>query len=399
MRTDGHMRAAHPARDVPFARPAIGDAEIDEVVAVLRSGWLTTGPRVRQFEERFAAYLGVPHAVAVNSCTAGLHLALLVGAVGAGDEVVTTPLTFCATANVIVHVGARPVFADVDPVTMNLDPAAAAAAVTPRTRALLPVHFAGRPADVEAFRTLAERHGLLLVEDAAHCIEGIARGRKVGQTGDFTAFSFYSTKNLTTGEGGMVVTRSAERAASLRIASLHGMTRDAWHRYERGGSAHYDVVMPGFKYNMMDIQAALGLRQLDRIEEFCARREAVWACYDEGLADLPVDRPAPVEAGSVHARHLYTVLVDEARCGWSRDELQHALQREGIGTSIHFRALHLHTYYAERFGLRRGMFPRAEFVSDRTLSLPLSGSMTPQEAWRVVDVVRRLVGARWRRAV
>jgi dTDP-4-amino-4,6-dideoxygalactose transaminase len=301
--------------------------------------------------------------------------------------VVTTPLTFCATANVVIHAGGTPVFADIDPGTFNLDPQQAAAALTSHTRALLPVHFAGRPADMASFRSLAAQHGLSLVEDAAHCVEGVAQGRKVGSIGDFTCFSFYATKNLTTGEGGMVTTSDPEAAAFIRTASLHGMSRNAWTRYAPGGRSQYDVLMPGFKYNMMDLQAAIGLQQLARIEAMQARRAAVWAQYDAALASLPLRPPAAVAAGDVHARHLYTVLVDERAAGLTRDDLQERLRERGIATSIHFRALHLHPYYQERFGLRRGMFPAAELVSDTTLSLPLSGGMSDASADRVIEAL------------
>ncbi len=244
---------------VTFAPTDIGASEIDEVVATLRSGWLSTGPRVHRFERAFAEYIGVPHAVAVNSCTAALHLALVVSGIGPGDEVVTTPLTFCATANVIVHVGATPRFADVDPRTWNLTPASASAATTDRTRALLPVHYAGRAIDVAGFRALAARRALVLVDDAAHAVEAVSAGAKIGAATDITCFSFYATKNLTTGEGGMLTTRREDWASLARVASLHGMSRDAWSRYAHGGSAQYDVALPGFKYNMMDLQAAIGL--------------------------------------------------------------------------------------------------------------------------------------------
>jgi dTDP-4-amino-4,6-dideoxygalactose transaminase len=372
---------------VSFAPPAIGEREIAEVVATLESGWLSTGPRVKQFEGAFADYVGAAHAVAVNSCTAALHLSLLASKVGGGDEVITTPLTFCATANVVIHAGATPVFADIDPISLNLDPVAAGNVVTSRTRAIIPVHYAGTPADMPAFQALARRHGLRLVEDAAHCVEGVADGRKVGSIGDFTCFSFYATKNLTTGEGGMVTTNDEAAAAFMRTASLHGMSRDAWARYAPGGAAHYDVVMPGFKYNMMDIQAAIGLHQLARLTELHARRSAIWAQYDAGFADLPLRLPAPIDAGSVHARHLYTVLVDAAAAGISRDTLQARLRDRGVSTSIHFRALHLHPYYQERFGFRRGMFPAAEAVSDTTLSLPLSAAMSASDVERVLEAV------------
>lgn len=374
---------------IPFAPPAIGQADIDAVVETLQSGWLSTGPRVQAFERAFAEYVGAPHAVAVNSGTAALHLALLASDIGPGDEVVTTPLTFCATANVIVHAGATPRFADIDPQTWNLCPDATAAEVTERTRAIIPVHYAGRPADVARFQSLAVRHGLTLIEDAAHAVEAVSAGRKIGTTADFTCFSFYATKNLATGEGGMLTTRLASGERFARVASLHGMSRDAWARYA-GGSPHYDVVLPGFKYNMMDLQAALGLQQLAAIEERLIRREAVWRTYDEALADLPLTLPAPVPAGDRHARHLYTVLVNP-ESGWTRDALVEALAGRGIGTSVHFRALHLHSYYAERYGFRRGQFPAAELVSDRVMSLPLSGRLSTADALRVAEAVRDLI--------
>ncbi|MDP1569118.1 MAG: DegT/DnrJ/EryC1/StrS aminotransferase family protein [Vicinamibacterales bacterium] len=385
------LRQVDPAPSyVTFARPSIERGEIDDVIETLASGWLTTGPRVQRFEREFAAYVGAREAVAVNSCTAGLHLSLLASGIGGGDEVVTTPLTFCATANTVIHTGARPVFADVDPVTMNLDPAAAAAAVTPRTRAVLPVHFAGRPVDIGAFRALTARHRLVYIEDAAHAVETVHPEGKVGTTADFTCFSFYATKNLTTGEGGMITTASPEKAQWLRTAALHGLSRDAWKRYGPDGPAPYEVVMAGFKYNMMDLQAAIGLRQLARLDEMAARREAIWRAYDEALADLPLVRPAPAEAGTVHARHLYTVLVDPTICGWTRAELQQALHARGIGTSVHFQALHLHAFYAERYGLARGMFPHAEYISDHTLSLPLSAALTGAEFDQVIDALRAI---------
>ncbi len=378
------------ATSVSFAPPAIGAAEISEVVSTMCSGWLSTGPRVHEFERAFAGYIGVPHAVAVNSGTAALHLALLATGVGPGDEVVTTPLTFCATANVVIHAGATPRFADIDPMTWNLSVDAAAAAVTKNTRAVIPVHYAGRAVDAAGFRRLASRAGLVLIEDAAHAVESVSAGAKIGVTGDVTCFSFYATKNLTTGEGGMLTTASDDIASFARIASLHGMSKDAWARYGATGSPHYDVVMAGFKYNMMDLQAAIGLHQLEGLDGRLRRREQIWQTYDEALAGLAVTRPAPVAGGDVHARHLYTILVDP-KSGWTRDALADALRAEGISTSVHFRALHLHPYYADRFGLTRGMFPVAEMVSDRVLSLPLSGGMTDQQGDRVASAVRRLL--------
>ena len=378
--------AVQPA-PVAFAPPLVGPDEIAEVVSTLESGWLTTGPRVAAFEEAFAEYADARCAVALNSCTAALHLSLLAAGVSTGDEVVTSPLTFCATANTIIHAGGTPVFADIDPDTLNLDPGSAASAITPDTRVLLPVHFGGRPADMVALGAIARHNGLVLIEDAAHCVEGIADGRKIGSIGDFTCFSFYATKNLTTGEGGMVTTSDERAAAFMRTASLHGMSRDAWMRYAPGGTTGYDVVMAGYKYNMMDLQAAIGLHQLAHLEERLARREAIWEAYDAAFARLPLRLPLPPADGDRHARHLYTVLLDERAAGLSRDRLMQRLRERGISTSIHFRALHLHPFYQERFGLRRGMFPAAELVSDTTLSLPLSAGMTPEVIDRVIEAV------------
>ncbi len=372
---------------VPFAPPSIGAAEIDAVVAALKSGWLTTGPQVAKFEQAFAGYTGAGYAVAVNSGTAALHLSLLAAGIGHGDEVVTTPLTFCATANAIIHTGATPVFADVDPVTFNLDPERVAEALTPRTRALLPVHFAGRPAPMEQLQALARARGMVVIEDAAHCVEGVSAGRKVGSIGDFTCFSFYATKNLTTGEGGMVTTSDEQAAAFIRAASLHGLSRAAWNRYAPGAKGEYDVLLAGFKYNMMDIQAAIGLQQLARIGQMHARRAQIWHAYDAALASLPLRLPAPIAAGDTHGRHLYTVLVEPSEAGMSRDDLEARLRARGISTSRHFRALHLHSYYQRRFDLSRGRFPVAERISDATLSLPLSPAMDAGTVDRVIEAV------------
>ena len=382
--------AVHPF--VPFSPPDIGGAEITEVIATLESGWLSTGPRVRRFEQAFAEYTGAAHAVALNSCTAGLHLSLLAAGVGPGDEVITTPLTFCATANAIVHTGARPVFVDIDPATGNIDPERIEGAITPYTRAVIPVHYAGRPVDVGAIGAIAQRHRLTTVEDAAHCIEGIVDGRKVGTTADFTCFSFYATKNLTTGEGGMVTTSSADIAERIRITSLHGMTKNGWSRYERGGPVQYDVLMPGFKYNMSDLQAAIGLHQLAAIDRHLARRRAISERYDEAFADLPIATFDALPAGTTHAHHLHTILIDPAS-GWNRDEVADALANGGVASSIHFAPVHLHTYYRETYGFARGQFPHAERIADTVLSLPLSPALTDEQVDFVIDAVRRVFGA------
>jgi dTDP-4-amino-4,6-dideoxygalactose transaminase len=376
---------------VAFAPPEIGDAEVDAVAAVLRSGWLTTGVRVRELEEAIAAYTGAGHAVAVNSGTAALHLSLLAAGIGRGSEVVTTPLTFCATTNAILHTGATPVFADIDLATLNLDPAAAEDAVSRATAALLPVHYAGRPGPMAELGSLARRRGLSIVEDAAHAFGAAVGSTRVGAIGDLTAFSFHAVKNLTTGEGGMVTTDSAEWAKRMRVMALHGLSADAWTRYAGTGPLHYEVVEAGFKYNMMDLQAAIGLQQLARIDALQSHRRALWMRYADGLAGLPLTQPAPAEPGTTHAHHLFTILVDDRVCGWTRDDLAMALRARGIATSVHFTALHLHRFYAERLGCRRGQFPNAEYVSDHTLSLPLSAGTSLEAVDRVIDALSDLV--------
>ncbi len=375
-----------------FGAPKISEDEIAEVVAVLRSGWIGAGPRCVQFEKLFADYIGVPHAVAVNSCTAALHLALKALGVGPGDEVITTPLTWCATANVIVHVGARPVFVDVDRRTGNIDPAAIEAAVTPRTRALIPVHFAGRACDMDAIGRIAARHNLRIVEDAAHAIESTWKGRKVGRIGDVAAFSFYANKNITSAEGGMATTRDPALAERIRMLSMQGTSTDSWKRFRADGPAHVEVVEAGFKYNLSDLHAALGLRQLMKIEEHHQRRQTLWKFYDSALAGLPLILPAPLDPDSRHALHLYTVLADTPRARLDRDALRAELKKLNIGTGLHYIALHLQPYYQQAFGYHRGQFPNAEYLSDRTLSLPLSAAVSDADARDVVEALKALLG-------
>jgi dTDP-4-amino-4,6-dideoxygalactose transaminase len=371
-----------------FGSPAIEEAEIAEVVATLRSGWVGTGPRVSRFEEMFKEYTGSQHAVAVSSCTAALHLSMIVSGMGPGDEVITTPMTFCATANAILHAGARPVFVDVEPRTGNIDPDLIDAAVTERTRAIVPVHYAGRPCRMDRIETIAKQHGLLLIEDAAHAVEAAHHGRKIGTIGDLTCFSFYVTKNVLTVEGGMVTTDNAEFADKIKMYALHGMSRDAWKRFADEGYRHYEVVFPGFKYNMTDIQAALGMHQLARVTANAKRRHEIWDRYNEAFAGLPVVRPAPVENDIVHARHLYTILVNTEEIGKTRDEVLNELMRLNIGTGVHYQALHLQQYYRETFGYRPGDYPNAEFIGARTLSLPLSAKLSDRDVEDVIDAVR-----------
>jgi dTDP-4-amino-4,6-dideoxygalactose transaminase len=376
-----------------FGSPALGEEEIAEVVATLRSGWIGTGPRVQRFECEFAEYVDSPHAVAVSSCTAALHLALLALGVGPGDEVIVPAMTFAATANVVVHTGARPVFADVDRTTLCLDVQDAARRVTSRTRAIIPVHFAGRPCEMDSVLALSREHGLAVVEDCAHAIETLYHGRHAGLLGDFGAFSFYVTKNVITAEGGMVTTRDAAAAGRLKTLGLHGLDADAWMRYSDSGYRHYEVVEPGFKYNMTDLQAALGIHQLARVEENLVRRQAIWARYDAAFADLPIFLPAPEAPETRHARHLYTLLLDIDRLRVDRDAVQAALHELKIGTGIHYRALHLHRYYSDTYGYVRGDLPNSEWISDRTLSLPLSPKLDDDDVDDVIHAVRRTLTA------
>jgi dTDP-4-amino-4,6-dideoxygalactose transaminase len=389
------IHGGKPVRDsfLVFGSPLISEDEIAEVVAVLRSGWIGTGPQVARFQEEFARYVGGHHAMALNSCTAALHLALLAAGVKEGDEVITTDMTFCATTNAIIHSGATPVFADCDRHTCNILPEEIRKKINPRTRAILPVHFAGRACDMAAIMTLARAHNLLVIEDCAHAIETTIDGQHVGTIGDFGCFSFYVTKNIITGEGGMVVTRREADADRIKILGLHGMSRDAWKRFSDEGYKHYQVVSPGFKYNMMDLQAALGRRQLEKVERLWQRRAEIWERYSAAFAGWPVFLPPPASPGTRHAYHLYTPLLDLARLRASRDDVLAALTKEHIGIGVHYLALHRHPYYSKTYGLRVDDFPNAEFVSDRTLSLPLSAKLNDADVDSVITALQKILEA------
>jgi len=380
-----------PVRDdyLVFGRPQLLEAEIDEVMATLRSGWIGTGPRVSRFQEEFRAYTGAGHAVAVSSCTAALHLAMIAIGIRPGDEVIVPSMTFAATANTVIHAGGRPVLADVRRDTMCLDPEDAARRITPNTRAIIPVHFAGRCCEMQALMDLARQHDLKVIEDCAHAIETLDGERHAGTIGDIGAFSFYVTKNVVTGEGGMVTTASRDWAHRIRTLALHGMSADAWKRFSDEGFKQYEIVEAGFKYNLTDMQAALGIHQLARVEENLVRRREIWARYDVAFADLPVFLPAPEQQGTRHARHLYTALLDLDRLRADRDEVQLALHRQRIGTGVHYRALHLNQYYRDAFGYARGDLPVAEWISDRTLSLPMSPALSDQDVDDVIFATRR----------
>ncbi|MEG4571771.1 DegT/DnrJ/EryC1/StrS family aminotransferase [Microcoleus sp. N3A4] len=376
-------------RFLVFGAPAIEDAEIQEVVATMKTGWLGTGPKVRKFQDEFNAYKGSQYAIAVNSCTAGLHLSVLAACLEPGDEVITTPMTFCATVNAIIHAGATPVLADVDPVTMNIDPAQVEAKITSKTKAILPVHFAGRPCDMDALCEIASRHNLKLIEDCAHAIETEYKGRKAGTFGDFGCFSFYVTKNITTGEGGMILAARQEDTDRLNILALHGMSKDAWKRFSDSGYKHYQVVEVGFKYNMMDLQAAIGIHQLKRVTPYWQRREQIWQRYNEAFADLPITLPANPEPDTIHAYHLYTILVDEAKTGISRDEFLDAINAENIGVGVHYMSMPEHPVYQKMFGWHTEDYPNAGYIGRHTVSLPISAKLTDADVEDVIAAVKK----------
>jgi len=377
---------------LPFSPPCLGEEEIREVTDTLRSHWITTGPKVKLFETEFAAYLGAPSALALNSCTAALHTALVVSGVGPGDEVITTPMTFAASVNVIEHVGARPVLVDVEPDTLNIDPARVERAITPRTKALLVVHYAGHPVDLDPIRQIAESRGLLVLEDAAHALPAKYKGRYVGSGNNPVAFSFYATKNLTTGEGGML-TGDPEFVERARIVSLHGMTRDAWRRYDKGGSWYYEVVYPGFKYNMTDIQAAIGLWQLRKLGFFQKARRRIVERYNEAFRGIDA-LEVPVEREDVeHAWHLYVLRLRKEALRINRNQFIEELKKRNIGTSVHFIPVHVHPFYRNKYGYKPEDFPVAWENYQRMLSLPLNPCLSEQDVSDVIeavlDVVRR----------
>jgi dTDP-4-amino-4,6-dideoxygalactose transaminase len=386
--------AAGPAAWLPYHRPSIGEEEIAEVIDTLRSGWVTTGAKAKRFEHEFAALLGVRDALAVSSGTAALHLALRVLGVQSGDDVIVPAYTFTATAEAVTYLGARPILADVDPVTCNLRGEDVERARTPRTRAVLPVHIAGLPCDMEPILEVARTWRLAVVEDAAHALPAHDRGRRVGTFGDAAAFSFYATKNITTAEGGMLVVRDAAAAEEARILALHGISRDAWKRYTAAGHWRYEILASGYKYNLPDLAASLGLPQLRKLAHFHARRRELAARYDRGLAHLEaVERPPHAPPDAMHAWHLYMIRLRTGAVRIDRDGFIDELGARNVGTSVHFIPLHLHPYYQQAWGYRPGQFPGAETAWSRVVSLPLYPAMSDDDVddvlTAVADVVRR----------
>jgi len=375
---------------LPFAAPLVGDDEVAGVVECLRSGWLTSGLKVKEFEKEFAAFVGSRHALAVNSCTAALHLALEAVGVRQGDEVITSPMTFTATAAVMEHLGARPILVDVDPSSLNIDPAQIESRITPRTRAIVPVHFAGQACEMDAILEIARRHGLPVVEDAAHAIPTRYHGRLIGTLGDITCFSFYATKNLTTGEGGMITTERDEYAERMRLMTLHGMSRDAWKRYTQDGSWRYEILAPGYKYNLTDVAAAIGIPQLRRCTDFLERRAAIARAYTRAFEDLDAIQTPWVRDEAEHGWHLYVIQINPEALRIDRDVFVKKLLERKIGVSVHFIPLHIHPYYRDRYGFKPEDYPNAFGAFQRIISLPIYAKMTDADVEDVIEAVRQI---------
>lgn len=374
-----------------FGAPLIGKEEIKEVVDSLKSGWIGTGPKVTKFENLIKKYIGSKYVISFNSCTAALHISLIVSGIKAGDEVITSPLTFAATVNVILHCGAKPIFVDIDPITMNIDPKKIEGAITKRTKAIIPVHLAGRSCDMDNIMSIAKKYNLQIIEDAAQAIGTKYKNKKIGSLGNLTCFSFYATKNITTAEGGVITTNNKKYADMARVYRLHGMSKDAWKRYSDDGYKHYDFIFPGYKYNMTDIQASIGMHQISKIESFHKRRVEIWNLYNKAFKDLPITLPPKWPLDSRHSLHLYTILIDKDRTGISRDEFINKMHKNMIGTGVHFLPVHLHSYYKNTYNYKKGDFPNAEYIGERTVSLPLSPKLTNEDVSRIIKTVRNII--------
>jgi dTDP-4-amino-4,6-dideoxygalactose transaminase len=376
---------------IPFHKPAIGEDEIRSVVETLKSGWLTTGPKVKRFEEDFATYLGCKHAVAVNSGTAALHLALDAIGIKEGDDVIVPAMTFAATAEVVLYFKANPVLVDCEPDTLNLDAKQIESAITPRTNAIIPVHFGGQPCEMNRILEIAKKHNLRVIEDAAHALPASHHGRTIGTIGDITCFSFYATKTITTGEGGMATTDNSEWIERMRMMSLHGISHDAWKRYTKEGSWYYEILYPGFKYNLTDIAAAIGIEQLKKCNEFWEARQRIAMNYAKAFADLQEIEVPMCRNDVQHAWHLFVIQLNLERLKINRNQFVEALREKEIGTSVHFIPLHLHPYYRDKFGYEPEDFPNASAAFDRIVSLPIYPGMTEGNVRDVIVAVRKLI--------
>lgn len=387
------IKGGNPVREnyLVFGKPDICKPEIAEVIDTLKSGWISTGPKTVLLEEKFTKYCGVKHAIAVNSCTAGLFLSLLTLGISEGDEVITTPLTFAATANVIEHLNATPVFIDVDRTTGNIDPFFIEEKVSQKTKAILPVHLYGRPCEMDKIIRIAEKHSLVVVEDAAHAIEAKFKDMKIGSISNATVFSFYATKNMTTAEGGMVTTDSDKLAERLKVLRLHGISKNAWERFSSRGFVPYDVLEPGFKYNLTDIQASLGLHQIERIEENLIIRRKICKKYEEALSDVEgIILMDYSENGIKHARHLFVILLEIKKLRINRNFFIEALKAENIGAGIHFLSLHESSFYKKKYGYKKQDFPNASFISERTVSISLGSNLSDKDVDDVIKAVKKI---------
>ena len=387
------VKTSYVIRDtfLVFGSPAIGEEEITEVLEVLRSGWIGTGPKVAEFERKIGSYLNAKHAVAVNSATAALHLSFLASGIQAGDEVITTANTFCATVNAIIHSGATPVLVDMDRATCNLDVSQIEEAVTSRTKAICPVHYAGLPCEMDEIEKLAKKYNLLIIEDCAHAVETLYKGKKAGTFGDFGCFSFYVTKNVVTGEGGMIITKQEQYADRLKILALHGMTKDAWKRFGDEGYHHYQVVASGFKYNMTDMQAALGIHQLARVNKNWLKREAIWKTYSNRLKHLPLGLPVAARPSDRHAYHLFPIRVDASKVGITRDEFLNEMAARRIGVGVHYLSIPEHPFYQKEFGWKPEDFPEAMAYGRETVSLPLSAKLMERDVEDVILAIENIL--------
>jgi len=377
---------------LPFSTPSLGDEEINEVVDSLRSGWITTGPKVKRFEEEFRNYVGAPFAVPLSSATAGLHLTLMALKIKEGEEIITTPMTFASTVSMIILAGATPVLADIEPGTLNIDVEKVKEKINPRTRAIIPVHFAGQSCDMDPLLELAREHNIILIEDAAHAAGTEYKGKKTGSFDTISIFSFHPNKNITTGEGGMVCTADENLAEEVSLLKFHGMSREAWKRFSASGTPNYDIIMPGYKYNMMDIQAAMGIHQLPKLDGFIDLRKEIAEHYNRRFADqecLDLPRYAPYRQR--HAWHLYTPLVKIEMLDIDRDLFMAELKKLNIGSGLHYKAIHHHAWYRENLPTPDSELPVASYASERILSLPLFPSMTIDDADDVVDAVSQVI--------
>ena len=389
-----NLKPKKPSRNqfLPFSLPTIEEDEISEVVDSLRSGWITSGPKVIRFEEDFKNYIGCSHAVAVNSGTAGLHISLMATDISDGDEVITSPMTFAATINTIVLQRAKPVFVDIDPDTLNIDAEEIEKKITKKSKAIIPIHFAGQPCDMDEITDIARKYNLTVIEDAAHAVGTEYKKIKIGNISNLSVFSFHPIKNITTGEGGMITTKDEGLADKLRLLRFHGISKEAWKRYGKEGSPQYEILLPGLKYNMLDIQAAIGIHQLKKLDRFIEIRKRIVEKYDNALKDIPeIIIPGRVNYECLHAWHLYIIKLRLEMLKISRNEFIDELKKENIGTGIHFTAVHLNPFYEKEFGFKRGDFPNAEFASDRIISLPLYPLMKDEDVNYVIDKIKKIV--------